>query len=47
MLGQAQDFGGGVFKKRQIGTLYYERLLARPDRDAVQREAAENLAALL
>lgn len=31
---------------RQIGTLYYERLLASGDRQAVQAEAAANLASL-
>ena len=32
--------------ERQIGTLYYERLLASQDRRAVEQEAAANLAAL-
>jgi len=32
--------------ERQIGTLYYERLLASQDRRAVEQEAATNLAAL-
>lgn len=32
--------------ERQIGTLYYERLLASQDRAAVEREAASNLQAL-
>ena len=32
--------------ERQIGTLYYERLLASTDRDSVTNEARENLAAL-
>ena len=31
--------------ERQIGTLYYERLLARKDRKAVFKEAGKNLAA--
>jgi len=31
---------------RQIGTLYYERLLASQDRQSVREEAAENIAAL-
>jgi predicted nuclease of restriction endonuclease-like (RecB) superfamily len=31
---------------RQIGTLYYERLLASQDRQPVREEAAENIAAL-
>ena len=31
---------------RQIGTLYYERLLASGDRQSVQAEAAANLASL-
>lgn len=32
--------------ERQIGTLYYERLLASQDRAAVEQEAASNLQAL-
>lgn len=32
--------------ERQIGTLYYERLLASQDRAAVEQEAANNLQAL-
>ena len=32
--------------ERQIGTLYYERLLASPDRESVVAEATQNLAAL-
>lgn len=32
--------------ERQIGTLYYERLLGSSDRKAVEREAGTNLAAL-
>lgn len=32
--------------ERQIGTLYYERLLASADRDSVMAEAQQNLAAL-
>jgi predicted nuclease of restriction endonuclease-like (RecB) superfamily len=32
--------------ERQIGTLYYERLLGSSDRKAVEREASDNLAAL-
>jgi predicted nuclease of restriction endonuclease-like (RecB) superfamily len=31
---------------RQIGTLYYERLIASQDRQSVHQEAAENIAAL-
>jgi predicted nuclease of restriction endonuclease-like (RecB) superfamily len=32
--------------ERQLGTLYYERLLASPDRSAVEQEALSNLAPL-
>lgn len=32
--------------ERQVGTLYYERLLASQDRDATQHEASEHIAAL-
>lgn len=32
--------------ERQIGTLYYERLLASADRESVEAEAVQNLAAL-
>src|ERR1700733_12209846 len=32
--------------ERQIGTLYYERLLASPDRSAVEQEALSNLTPL-
>jgi predicted nuclease of restriction endonuclease-like (RecB) superfamily len=32
--------------ERQLGTLYYERLLASPDRSAVEQEALSNLTPL-